>query len=133
MTVTIGRRELLDPRSRPTRPTTPRRHGMTKGVLLRIFMLEGQRHHSELLYDWLLRRAREMGITGGAAFREIAGYGRHERLHEQFFFELAGDLPVEVVFAMTQSDSQKFLDLLAREKLSLFYISSPCEFGHVGE
>jgi uncharacterized protein len=106
---------------------------MTKGVLLRIFMLEGQRHHGELLYDWLLRRAREMGITGGAAFREIAGYGRHERLHEQFFFELAGDLPVEVVFAMTQSDSQKFLDLLAREKLSLFYISSPCEFGHVGE
>ena len=40
---------------------------MTKGVLLRIFMLEGQRHHGELLYDWLLRRAREMGITGGAA------------------------------------------------------------------
>ena len=106
---------------------------MTNGVLLRIFMLEGQRHHGELLYDWLLRRAREMGITGGAAFREIAGYGRHERLHEQFFFELAGDLPVEVVFAMTQSDSQKFLDLLAREKSSLFYISSPCEFGHVGE
>ena len=29
---------------------------MTKGVLLRIFMLEGQRHHGELLYDWLLRR-----------------------------------------------------------------------------
>ena len=106
---------------------------MTQGVLLRIFVLEGQRHHNELLYDWLLRRAREMGITGGAAFREIAGYGRHERLHEQFFFELAGDLPVEVVFAMTQSDSQKFLDLLAREKLSLFYISSACEFGHVGE
>jgi len=50
---------------------------MTKGVLLRIFMLEGQRHRGELLYDWLLRHAREMGITGGAAFREIAGHGRH--------------------------------------------------------
>jgi PII-like signaling protein len=106
---------------------------VTQGVLLRIFVLEGQRHHGELLYDWLLRRAREMGITGGAAFREIAGYGHHERLHERSFFELAGDLPVEVAFAMTQSDSQKFLDLLAREMLSLFYIRSPCEFGRVGE
>jgi PII-like signaling protein len=106
---------------------------MTTGVLLRIFVLEGQRHHGELLYDWLLRRAREMGITGGAAFREIAGYGRHERLHEQFFFELAGDLPVEVVFATTELDSQKFMDLLTRESLSLFYIRSPCEFGRVGE
>jgi PII-like signaling protein len=63
-------------------------------------------------YEWLLRRTREMGIAGGAAFREIAGYGRHDRLHQQSFFELAGDLPVELAFAMTQSDSQKFLDLL---------------------
>lgn len=81
---------------------------MTKGVLLRIFVLEGQRHHhDELLYDWLLRVARDMGITGGAAFREIAGYGRHERLHERSFFELAGDLPVEVVFAMTDVDATR--------------------------
>jgi uncharacterized protein len=105
---------------------------MTTGVLLRIFVLEGQRHHGELLYDWLLRRAREMGIKGGAAFREIAGYGRHGR-YEQTFFELAGGLPVEVVFATTPPDSEKFLDLLARETLSLFYIKSPCEFGYVGE
>ncbi|MBV9530411.1 MAG: DUF190 domain-containing protein, partial [Bradyrhizobium sp.] len=76
---------------------------MTQGVLLRIFVLQGQRHHGVLLYEWLLRCAREMGITGGAAFREVAGYGQHDRLHEQPFFELAGDLPVEVVFAMTQS------------------------------
>ena len=106
---------------------------MTQGVLLRIFVLQGQRHHGVLLYEWLLGRAREMGITGGAAFREVAGYRHHDRLHEQFFFELAGDLPVEVVFAMTQSESEEFLDLLGREKLSLFYIRSACEFGRVGE
>jgi uncharacterized protein len=106
---------------------------VTKGVLLRVFVLVGQRHHGEQLYDWLLRSARAMGITGGAAFREIAGYGRHDRLHEQSFFELAGDLPVEVVFAMTEEDCGKFLNLLAREMLSLFYIKSPCEFGRTGE
>jgi uncharacterized protein len=103
---------------------------MTKGVLLRIFVLEGQRHHGELLYDWLLRSARTMGIAGGAAFREIAGFGRHERLHEHSFFELAGDLPVEVAFAMTEEECQKFLDLLAREVPPLFYIRTPCEFGY---
>ena len=106
---------------------------MTNGVLLRLFVHQGQRHQGEVLYDWLLRRACAMGIKGGAAYREIAGYGRHERLHEQSFFELAGDLPVEVAFAMTESDSQRFLDLLARVMPSLFYIKSPCEFGRVGE
>ena len=74
-----------------------------------------------------------MGITGGAAYREIAGYGRHDRLHEQSFFELAGELPVEVAFAMTESDTQKFLEILASEVPSLFYIKSPCEFGHMGQ
>jgi hypothetical protein len=28
-------------------------------------------------------------------------------------FELAGELPVEVAFAMTESDAQKFLEMLA--------------------
>jgi uncharacterized protein len=106
---------------------------VTKGVLLRIFVLEGQRHHGELLYDWLLRSARTMGISGGAAFREIAGYGRHDRLHEQSFFELAGDLPVEVAFAMTELGAQRFMDFLAHEALSLFYIKTACEFGRTAE
>jgi PII-like signaling protein len=81
-----------------------------------------------VLYDWLLRRARTLGITGGAAYREIAGYGRHDRLREQSFFELAGELPVEVAFAMSESDAQKFLDVLARKAPWLFYIKSPSEF-----
>jgi len=44
---------------------------MTTGVLLRIFMLQGQRHHGELVYDWLLRRAPTLGITGGAAYLPV--------------------------------------------------------------
>lgn len=106
---------------------------MTKGVMLRIFVLEGQRHHGQLLYDWLLVSARKMGIKGGAAFREIAGYGRQERLHERSFFELAGDQPIEVMFAMTETEATRFLDFLACEVPPLFYIKSPCEFGHIGK
>ena len=64
-------------------------------------------------YEWLLRRTREMGITGGAAFREIAGNGRHDRLHQQSFFELAGDLPVELAFAMTQSEQHRYICYLS--------------------
>ena len=60
----------------------------------------------------------------------------HERVHENSFFELVGDLPVEVTFAITEEDCRKLLELLARERLSLFYIiyiKSPCEFGHIGD
>ncbi|MGE5028228.1 MAG: DUF190 domain-containing protein, partial [Betaproteobacteria bacterium] len=52
-----------------------------QGVCLKFFVSEMQRHGSELLYEWLLERARDMGIAGGTALRAIAGFGRHGRLH----------------------------------------------------
>ena len=92
---------------------------MTKGVLLRIFVLQGQRHHGELLYDWLLRRARQMGIKGGAVFREIAGYGRHDRLHEQFFSNWR-----------VTCQSKWYLRQLRRtvKKFWIFSHASPCRY-----
>ena len=69
----------------------------------------------------------------GSAFRPIAGYGRHGRLHEEHFFELAGDLPVEVGFALTEEEAQRLLAHLAGEKLRLFYIKLPLEMGMVGD
>ena len=77
-------------------------------------------------------QAKAIGIHGGTAFRAIAGYGRHGQLHEDHFFELAGDLPVEVGFALTEADAQRLLDQLSTEKLTLFYIKAPIEIGEVG-
>ena len=65
-----------------------------KSTVLRFYMHENRKLHGRLLYEWLLEHAKKMGIHGGSAFRAIAGYGRHGVLHEQHFFELAGDLPV---------------------------------------
>ena len=103
-----------------------------QGVYLKFYVNEGRRHHGRLLYEWLLDEARALGIPGGSAFRAIAGYGRDGRLHEQRFLELAGDLAVEVGFALTPSEAQRLLDRLAGEKLQLFYIQLPLEMGVVG-
>ena len=59
-----------------------------KGTYLRFYVHELRRRHGEPLYDWLLKKAKDIGIHGGSAFRAIAGYGRHGVLHEQRFFEL---------------------------------------------
>ena len=103
------------------------------GILLRVFVLERTRHKGALVHEWLLEQAKAMGVSGGAAFREIAGFGRHSRLHDELFFELAGDQPVEVMFAMSEEEADRFLALLKAEKLSLFYIKSRAEFGRIGE
>ena len=104
-----------------------------QGIYLKFYVQEKHRHHGILAYEWLLEQARTHGIHGGSAFRAIAGYGRHGRLHEEHFFELAGDLSVEVGFVLSEEQAQAFLAQLADEKLRLFYIKVPLEMGVVGE
>jgi PII-like signaling protein len=101
-------------------------------VFLKIYVGEAQKHRGVLLYEWLLEEARRMGIAGGSAFRAVAGYGRHGVLHEETFFELAGNLPVEVGFAVSAEEAERLLDLLRRESLRVFYVRIPAEHGITG-
>ncbi|QIK38659.1 DUF190 domain-containing protein [Caldichromatium japonicum] len=96
---------------------------------LKFYMAENRRHHHKLLYEWLLEEAQRFGLQGGSAFRAFAGFGRHGRLHEEHFFELAGDLPVEVGFVVSNEEADRFLAHLAKERLNLFYIRVPVEAG----
>src|SRR5512147_3149037 len=100
-----------------------------EGSYLRFYVVEGQRLHGTLLWDWLLRTANGMGIRGGSAFHAMAGFGRHHRLHEDRFFELAGNLIVEVEFIVTADEKTKLLDLIAAENVRLFYADVPARFG----
>lgn len=103
-----------------------------QGTYLTFYMHENRKHHHMLAYEWLLAQAKKIGIHGGSAFRSIAGFGRHGVVHEDHFFELQGDLPVAVVFAVSDDEAQKLLDLIQAEKLSLFYVKLPIEFGVIG-
>lgn len=104
-----------------------------QGVYLRFYVQESERHRGRLTYEWLLEHAKSLGIKGGTAFRSIAGYGRHGRLHEQHFFELAGDLTVQVGFAVKEADADLLLESLARDKLEIFYLRLPVEMGVTGK
>jgi uncharacterized protein len=103
------------------------------GVCIRFYATESQRHGGKLLYEWLLERARAMGVPGGTALRAIAGYGRHRVLHEEAFFELAGDVPVEIEFVTDRAQADALLQLLAAEQVRLFYVCMPVWSGVSGE
>jgi uncharacterized protein len=102
-----------------------------KGTFLRFYVHENRKHHHVLLYEWLLEQAKKMGIRGGSAFRAIAGFGRHGIIHEQHFFELAGDLTVEVEFIVTEEEARRMLDVIRGERIDVFYAVIPADFGSV--
>jgi uncharacterized protein len=103
-----------------------------QGTYLRFYVHENRKHHGVLVYEWLLETAKKAGIHGGSAFRAIAGFGSHGVLHEQHFFELAGDLTVEVEFLLSEDEANMLLAILARQKVRIFYAKAPAEFGFAG-
>jgi PII-like signaling protein len=100
-----------------------------QSVYLKFYVTEKQRHDGVLLYEWLLEEAKKLGLPGGSAFRAIAGFGRHGRLHDESFFELAGELPVQVEFLLNTELADKLLGALRVYKLNLLYVRYAVESG----
>jgi PII-like signaling protein len=88
------------------------------------FYTSEKQHHSDMpLYEWLLEEARSMGIHGGSAFRAIAGFGRHGHMHEDTFFELAGELAVKVEFILEEAQAEQLLERVRKHNLNIFYVT----------
>lgn len=104
---------------------------MSNIVFLKFYVNEKQRHNSALLYEWLLEEAKKQGVPGGSAFRAVAGFGRHGRMHEETFFELAGELPVQIEFILESALADQFLESLRSHKLNLFFVRYAVESGVV--
>ncbi|GBG12964.1 uncharacterized protein NMK_0501 [Novimethylophilus kurashikiensis] len=100
-----------------------------QGVYLKLYMSQNARHRDKLAYEWVLEKAHKLGIKGGSVFRAIAGFGRHGRIHEEHFFELADDLPVSVEFATGSDEAHRLLDMIAAERINVFYVLHQAEYG----
>ena len=99
-----------------------------KATVLRLYVHESRRFRGMLLYEWLLEHARKLGVQGGSAYRAVAGYGRHGVMHEQSYFELAGELPVVTEFIVSDSDAERILALVRKENIDLVYACWPAEY-----
>lgn len=97
-------------------------------LCLQIFVSESSHHNGKLTYEWLLDSAQQLGISGGSAFRALAGYGRHGR-HDIGFFELAGELPVVVEFLVEAALAEQLLQAVAQAELKLVYAKWPADIG----
>lgn len=100
-----------------------------KGVCLRFYMNEFQKHESMLMHEWLLEFAKKNGVKGGSTFRAIAGFGRHGVMHEEHFFELAANVPVEINFITKKEDAVNFINKIRKSGINVIYSMSECEYG----
>jgi len=96
---------------------------------LSFYVSEKQHHAGMPLYERILEEAKSMGISGGSAFRAVAGFGRHGKLHEETFFELAGELAMKVEFIVEGPYADKLLDVLRAQNMEIFYVRAEVQTG----
>lgn len=80
-----------------------------QGHLLRIFVGESDRHENVPLYEWIVRKAREMGLAGATVLRGLEGFGARSRIHTAKILRLSTDLPIVVEVVDTIDNIERFL------------------------
>jgi PII-like signaling protein len=102
------------------------------GYQLSFLTVQGHRHGGKPIADWLVQVAIELGLRGATVLTAAEGFGKHRRIHSAHFFELA-DQPIEIVMAVTEEECAKLFARLEAERVHLFYVKAPVEFGALGE
>lgn len=82
------------------------------GTLLRVFISERDKFEGILLSDWIVRKARDIGILGATVFRAIQGYGAHAKIHNARIMDLSDDLPIVVEIVDSQAKIEALLPFL---------------------
>lgn len=81
-----------------------------EGTLLRIFLGESDQYDGRPLYEWLVKRAREMEVAGATVLRGVMGYGRHSRVHTAKILRLSQDLPIIIELVDTRERLDTYLN-----------------------
>jgi len=102
-----------------------------QGFQLTFFTQQDRRHGGLPLGEWLIQEARKLGVAGATLIAATEGFGHDRKLHSAHFFELA-DQPIEITLAIGETDAQRLFEKLREEKIHIFYVKAPIEFGMTG-
>jgi len=102
-----------------------------QGFQLTFFTQQDRRHGGLPLGEWLIQEARKLGVAGATLIAATEGFGHDRKLLSAHFFELA-DQPIEITLAIGETDAQRLFEKLREEKIHIFYVKTPIEFGMTG-
>lgn len=83
-----------------------------EGKLLRIFIGEEDRYDGLPLYEWIVRKAKEIQLSGATVLRGMEGFGRHHHMHSAKVLRLSADLPIIIEIVDDAEKIEAFLPWL---------------------
>lgn len=80
-----------------------------RGVRVRAYFGERDKHDGKPLWRVLLETLRQGGASGATVSRGLAGYGAHSRIHAASLVDLSTDLPLVLEWIDTEERVQRLL------------------------
>ncbi len=80
---------------------------VNEGKLLRVFIGESDRYHNKPTYEYILLKAKELGLAGVTILRGIEGYGATSQIHTVKVLRLSEKLPIIIEIIDAQDPIQK--------------------------
>lgn len=85
-----------------------------EGKLLRIFCGESDKIEHKMLYEALMLKARETGMSGTTVLRGIAGFGAKSLIHTAKILVLSEDLPLIIEIVDTAEKIDQFKEIACK-------------------
>ena len=80
-----------------------------RGIRVRAYFGERDRHHGQPLWNALLEFLRREGAAGATVTRGLAGYGAHSKIHAASIVDLSADLPLVLEWIDTEERVARLL------------------------
>jgi PII-like signaling protein len=103
-----------------------------KGFQITFFTELNRKHQGIAIHQWLIQLAQQLKLRGATVMHGVQGLDHLGHIHSAAFFELA-DQPVQVQFALTETELVQLLSKIEAAGEELFYVKVPAEFGVTGE
>ena len=80
-----------------------------RGIRVRAYFGERDRHHGKPLWSALLEHLRREGAAGATVTRGVAGYGAQSKIHAASIVDLSADLPLVLEWIDSEERVERLL------------------------
>jgi PII-like signaling protein len=81
-------------------------------AVLKIYASSTDRYGSKLLYEHIVHKAKDNGVSGVTVYRGIMGYGQSSHINSSKFWELTEKLPVMIEIVDNAETLETFYNLI---------------------
>ena len=87
-------------------------YSKVKKISLKIYCDNTDRFNSKPLWEYILNKARDIGISGATVYKAVAGIGSHKSLHRFDILNLSNTMPIVIEIIESKESIDKLLDNL---------------------